>query len=204
MKFLPSFFRQRLFDIDTHQRGGDQRGNCHRPENRVPAENRHQQSPEHRRQQRCDGHDQHHKRHHSREFVFGEHIAHQRIDNDTGGGGGKTMQEAHPDQLFDRLRQRTGTGSDGKNQHAPEDNRLTPEAVRHRSVKQLPYRKTQHIGAERHLHTARRNTIFLRDDGHTWQIHIDGQRHQHRYQSQDENQSDVGYRFFLHFQLLQF
>jgi len=203
MKFLPSFLGQCLFDIDAHQRRGNQRGDGHCPENRVPAEYGHQQTTEHRCQQRRNRHHQHHKRHHSREFIFGEHIAHQRVDDHTCGSGCQTVQETHPDQLLDRLRQRTGTGRDGKDHHAPEDNRLTPEAVRHRSVKQLPYCKTQHVSAERHLHAARRNAIFLCDHGHTWQIHIDGQRHQHRYQSQDENQSDVGDRFFLHFQLLQ-
>ena len=147
MERLPTFWRKRFTYKERNHHRDQQARYRQDPEDHMPAKPNQHRAADHRGKQRRNGGHQHDKRHHPRKLFARINIAHQGINHHAGCGCRETMKEAHGNQLIDTLCQRAGHGRRGENQRTAKNNRLTPDAVRHRAIKQLPQRKAQNVGA---------------------------------------------------------
>ncbi len=164
------------------------------PEYGTPIGPGQQRAAERRRQHRRQPHHQHELRHQADGGRALAHVADHGAGDDHAGASAKPLAEAQPNQPADVLRQRAADRRQDEDREAGQQRRPAPEAVRQRAVGKLRQRHASEERGQRALHRRGLGRQAGGDGGEGRQIHVDGERPEHRHRSEDDDQQDAALR----------
>ena len=124
-------------------------------------------------------------------------VARNRARDDDAGGAGEAHEEAQREEHIDVADERAAGRRHGKDDHAREERRPPPVAVRKRPHDHLPGRHADHRHRQRQLRERRRDAEVRRELRQRRQIHIRRKR-RHRTHHAEEEREEQAHAFCQH------